>query len=495
MGPKLKWTLAVGAAIAVAMGLLRLVLELPGYAITLSDPASGDWGVLAHDVAHGHLYRPLFDPAIGYGGTRYFPLHFVLHGGLMRLGLGPLLAGHLIDVGALIAVVAATYAILRRLDVDRAMSVIGAGIVCATPGIQEVLTQVRGDILASALSAWGLYLGLAHEGRRGRLLAAGALFGLAFATKMTTVFGAVAVGGAFLLAREPRRFALVVAGAVASTVIVLGAAMALSQGRFPGIMFETMALGVSDGSLLRAPARMAVAMFTTGLDWILLPVALYGLFRLTPEERRSPLALAFVATLLITIVIFSSIGISVNHFVDLDVILVVFLVVLASRQRVPRKVIGGVLVVYTLYFAGEAFMFAGPRPSQRAATEEVLRATTPRPGDGPLLAENPWVPILHGETPFVIDAFMLRQITHGRPDLQRDFDDRLRRHFFRAVVLSFPLDEKSWDDGSQFYGDERFVAGFKQTLLDNYELAAQFGKTPYDDAATFYVWRPKAAPP
>src|SRR5262249_5094014 len=48
------------------------------------DDASGNWTALAKDLTAGVFYRPLQSDA-GYGGSRYFPLHFVLHAGLMKV--------------------------------------------------------------------------------------------------------------------------------------------------------------------------------------------------------------------------------------------------------------------------------------------------------------------------------------------------------------------------------------------------------------------------
>ena len=58
--------------------------------------SAGVWIAMATDLAdHGVFYRPLID-AEGYGGTRYFPLHFVLHAGLIKLGLDPFTSGFLL---------------------------------------------------------------------------------------------------------------------------------------------------------------------------------------------------------------------------------------------------------------------------------------------------------------------------------------------------------------------------------------------------------------
>src|SRR5262245_65670504 len=61
---------------------------------------AGAFLTLAVDLTHGVFYRPLLDDS-GIGGTRYFPLVFVLNAGLIRLGFSPYIAGDTIAlVGA-----------------------------------------------------------------------------------------------------------------------------------------------------------------------------------------------------------------------------------------------------------------------------------------------------------------------------------------------------------------------------------------------------------
>src|SRR2546428_8686787 len=56
------------------------------------DSSSGVWTALAQDFAKGVFYRPTVS-AFGFGGTRYMPLFFVLHGALIRLAFDPVTAG------------------------------------------------------------------------------------------------------------------------------------------------------------------------------------------------------------------------------------------------------------------------------------------------------------------------------------------------------------------------------------------------------------------
>ena len=73
---------------------------------------------MAADLKHGVFYRPLFGP-VGYGGTRYFPLYFVLHALLMKLGLPVLLSAYLLSAAAMISLLAGVFYLLRGLAWSR----------------------------------------------------------------------------------------------------------------------------------------------------------------------------------------------------------------------------------------------------------------------------------------------------------------------------------------------------------------------------------------
>src|SRR5690349_3712070 len=78
--PHISWRVQILWSCAAAAALALLAVEPQriiqgGYL----NHVSGVWATLADDVAHGVVYRPLVSD-LGYGGTRYFPLYFTLHG-------------------------------------------------------------------------------------------------------------------------------------------------------------------------------------------------------------------------------------------------------------------------------------------------------------------------------------------------------------------------------------------------------------------------------
>ena len=85
------------------------------------DDASGNWTALAKDFTAGVLYRPLQGPA-GYGGSRYFPLHFVLHAALMDVMGDPIRSGFAVSALAMLLLMAGMYVLLRRLGAPRVLA-------------------------------------------------------------------------------------------------------------------------------------------------------------------------------------------------------------------------------------------------------------------------------------------------------------------------------------------------------------------------------------
>src|SRR5829696_6198507 len=69
---------------------------------------SGVWISLATDLRDGVFYRALVGPD-GYGGTRFFPLHVVLHAALMKLGAAPLSSGYVLSAAAAAALMIGVY--------------------------------------------------------------------------------------------------------------------------------------------------------------------------------------------------------------------------------------------------------------------------------------------------------------------------------------------------------------------------------------------------
>src|ERR1700730_3255824 len=113
-------TAILGASILVPLLLLgRVVLNLRR--LSYMSYIEGAWLACANDFIHGVLYRPLFGP-LGYGGTRFFPLYFVLTGSLSRV-FGRLdNAGLILSAASVILLGYGCFVLLRRLNVSLLLS-------------------------------------------------------------------------------------------------------------------------------------------------------------------------------------------------------------------------------------------------------------------------------------------------------------------------------------------------------------------------------------
>jgi len=196
---------------------------------------SGAWMALAEDLAHGQFYRPILDPDLGYGGTRWFPLAFAAHAALRVAGLELVTAGYALSLAIGLLLVAAAYVLLRRVGAARWPAAAFAVLTLGTFATQYALSSIRYDLLPVALGALGL-AALARGPSPRAIAAAAVLFALAFAAKPTGLT-APAAAIAWLLVRRERRSALVLGALVGVlAAAVVGVTDALSDGRFLALL-------------------------------------------------------------------------------------------------------------------------------------------------------------------------------------------------------------------------------------------------------------------
>src|SRR3989454_12660978 len=108
------------------------------------DSASGVWTALSQDFAKGVFYRPTVSE-FGFGGTRYMPLFFVLHGALIRLALDPVTAGIVLTVLTMLLCDVGLWLVLRELEVDWTVALPLALLPHAAGSFQLLSLQVRSE--------------------------------------------------------------------------------------------------------------------------------------------------------------------------------------------------------------------------------------------------------------------------------------------------------------------------------------------------------------
>jgi hypothetical protein len=484
--PSLRLYSALNVVTSIAIAailLIRIALNFRNqYFLT---HVEGVWLACAFDFTHGIFYRPLFS-SLGYGGTRYFPLYFVLTGVLSK-PLGSLAtAGIALSAAGVLLSLVAMYILLRRANVSVLLTATAVTSVLAVANTQQALLGAKGDSLAAALNLWGVVLCFRSKTRPAALYFAALLFTLAFATKLTTIFGVAAVVLAWSFARRYKEALQLAAATATGGVLVLASMYFASGGRVFAIFRACAGGGGSLSYTLQAPLHLLSKALDVDPVFLLflVPAAAFGL-RYFRENKFDVLPIYFATVLLVTTVIFSSPGIGINHLFDLQIAAVILLAVVISRMPAVAEIGTGILalaLVVAIVPTSQSLHGDLTRPSVRRDTAEVLRRLPT--DDRPVLAENPLIVLSSDKTPYLLDPFMFRILAMKHPELTSDLWEKINRQGFAAIVLER---DPTSAEGKAWYTDTHFGGEFLRDLDAHYAL--NFA------AAKSYVYTPKAAQP
>lgn len=437
--------LAFAAALALAAALRLPAAWESGNAL---NHVSGAWMTLADDLARGTFYRPMYDPALGYGGTRFFPLVFALHAGLLRAGVPLLAAGYLLSAAAGALVLAAAFVLLRRMGLRPAPAAAFSVLGLAGFSAQLGLAASRGDLLPLGLSALGL---AAAVSPRRRLVLAAALFTLAFAAKPTSLTAPAAAVVWLVLRAERRPAALLALGTALPCAGLVAVTDALSGGRFLEVLRACASGGAGAGDVLRAPLRLvhhlavgdpagALLVVVAAAAAVAVGPALLVLARWRAPAPPLVLALLWLAFAAASaLAVFASPGTGVNHLVELEVAGAVALGGIAYAGGDGARVARLLAPVATA--VAVALTVVGWRHDLRTSRLLEIRAVVRALPPGPLLSEDPLVPLLAGTRPVLLDAWMVRLASSRDPAFAQGLAAGLARGAYAAVVLYRDLDD------------------------------------------------------
>lgn len=485
LDPAREWRgVGASAAIFAVFCAAALALTLPSGAML--NFVSGTWIALGVDLGDGILYRPLVGES-GFGGTRYFPLWIVLHAGLMRLGLSPLAAGHLISVASAAAWVAGAYRLMQELSFPPALARALAWLTLCTSAGVFALTTVRGDLLPAALNLWGIvYAARAFRPARSSTAIglAAAFFSLAIVAKPSAGFGLVAMAAAFVLNGRPRRAGALAALTLVTTLVLLLVANGASAGR----MIEIMRACATAGATLRDVAHAPLTFMYTLVHQDPMSVVIsilfsIGLFTLPPSAWREIPTCIAVGSLGMILALDTSPGIDFNHFLDFFGCALVFVGYQIARGRVPVSLAAGALSVaavmsVVLFFYDIREARRDPARYQVSAVRAHLAGMDL--GARPVLSHNPLFPVIDGKPSSMIDVVMFRLLRSRDPQLANALNARIVERDFGAVVLEVDVQT----EGGRAIVAYLFGDGFLPALAANYELTRAF--PPY------FVYQPRA---
>jgi hypothetical protein len=151
------WSAGVLLALASASVLVATGVTL-GVLLPLGDGVHFSNGTItahATDLVEGTFYRPTLG-LDGYGGSRYMPLHFVLHASLIPVFGDPIPAGYAVTAAATLALLLGFHRLLRSLGVPSGRAIAFTCLALASFSSQMALMAIRADLLPAALNVWGL---------------------------------------------------------------------------------------------------------------------------------------------------------------------------------------------------------------------------------------------------------------------------------------------------------------------------------------------------
>ena len=472
-GHRLELLLAGSALVVVILSGARAAVFWPTEAYL--NTTAGVWTGLATDLANGVFYRAPLGPD-GYGGTRYFPLHFILHAGLMKVIADPVWSGFVMSGTSIALLIGGLYLLLRRVGAQRLVAGSCAALVLASQSTQLALLSIRGDALPAALSVWGLALYTAPTLAWRNLAGAAAFFTLAFASKITAVYGLAAACLWLWLTGRPRHGVYLLVFTVAGMGLVVLGMYVASDGRAFEALVASEAATVALRRFMMAPLQMVrvVRQVPETLVFIELGVAVGIVLVARPETRFSLPVLMLLMVLGPTTAIFSAQGADINHLIDLHALgLVVVGSWLAMHDDGSRNVAVAVLSVAAL--AASLSLASGlvnrDDEQRRGRFVEALNLVPDR--TQPILAENSLLPVVAGQRPYLLDSYMFRILRDDDPSFGERLWRDLRGRRFPAVILER---DPHTERGVEWYRSGFFGRGFIDELERHYQEVGRVGE-------------------
>lgn len=474
------------AALAGSAQLLGLLAWYWADGLPFSD-TSGVWIAHAWDFMNGEFYRPYLDDS-GYGGGRFMPLFFMLLTGMMQLIGIPSTAGAILTLLIGFCFMLALIRVMQTTDVPLFTAIPIALLACFSISFQLVHLEVRGELLASFLNL--IALGFAVQGIKKPSATTWVLmvtgFVLAWFSNITMGYGWVAVSLYLLMKGRIKAGCGLFLVTASLTLLFLEILHTASGGRLDLALATSFLKETGWSTVLQIPFWFLKAALSDPFFLMILGAALWTLLVLKPL-RGTFVEIYFWITFLGTVFLYVVPGLDTVYLIDL---LAASLWVLAcswcSRQEnryptaaiLPLLMIGAILTQLPGVGSITNHFKQNGRPSFGHIEGIVRSLPFIR---GPLLSENPLIPILIGEKPYLLDANSSRALAKKYPEVKLDLFDKLTRQRFRAVILThwspmsqeFPFESlarKKALSGKPFYGNVHFPKEFLRTLKNNYVL-------------------------
>jgi hypothetical protein len=218
---------------------------------------------------------------------------------------------------------------------------------------------------------------------------------------------------------------------------------------------------------LRAPmSTVYVLIRQDPLCSLLLIFFFVSLLTMPRDGWREPLTWLAIGSLAMTVSLFASPGVDINHLLDFYSMTTLFIGYQVVRERLApvlatrAMAVGAAFTLCAAYLDVRHSMLDG-EISNRPVVRELVRQV--RNGK-PILASDGFIPSAENERSFMLDNWMYQMLRRTDPRFDRLLQSKIAQRYFGAVVLQSDVNAMP-----ALYGDT-----FAPTLLANYELAGRF---------------------
>lgn len=442
------------AALAVGTWLLLAIAHVDDRFQV--DHVSGARIALARYAQDGTLYPPLYRDGF-YGGTRFMPLPIVAHAALARLTGEYLVSGKVLSYLTTVALVVTTIAILRRVHCPRPLALLLSVLILTTGAGLAASMNMRADLLPLVLQLLAVWI-VAEVPRPAHTAAAAALSALALMSKLSAIWAPIAIM-VWLFRRDRGRLGLYTttyAILVALSFIVFGW---ISDWRIIDNVFGLSTAGITGvRSVAVAPYRFVHLLVAEGTAmWAVVPLAAVSAWYAIRWRSGSIWVLSTLCALGVTIIVLFDVGTGSNQLVDPIVLIALVIGESAGRAgadeasmgvtAAPMAALTGVALLWVVA-TGSIVTLVPPVLAvirgEEAAPSDPLADVTEQGTS--ILSEDPYVPISLGQTPIVLDPFMLPRLAAPVPEAIPDLVRRIDRKEFDLIVLVEPLEplDRPW---------------------------------------------------
>ncbi len=437
---------------------------------------SGAWLTLASDFANGIFYRDLYDNSTGFGGTRFFPLLFIMQSGIFFFGMDTLVGAHLVSIGIGVLFLVLLVKFMFRLTGDRAIVFVLLGLLFFTKPFIMAVGTARGDLLPVLLNIVGIYFVLYNKSQiEKRLLIATIFFLSALSAKFTSINGITSVV-IWLWMQGDKRLSIKL-----SVIYTAGVSLMLvffyvsSGGRFLEIFTTCATADTSLYFILSAPVRF-VTKFSP-YDFFSTVLFLWALFysrnNTTNSPEKSLVFWYFVTSIIQTVIVYSSPGTIENHLIDMVTASLLFIAIHRNEHKFYRKDL--------VPFWMGIFCLLAAIGMMRHDFNSLLKGKGRYPTElisflnnyNSILSENPTIPLIAGKTVFLQDAFMYRLFVKTDKTAEAEMHQLLSKKKFEVIVLMY---NAAHPFQTNWYSEIHFGSSFIELLNQNYRYSKQIGE-------------------